>query len=63
MNEDLLFDVKEDPEKSPPLSPRTVANRQNVVRESLEWGRLEFPQGCNLDYLSHYMNHQVNWTK
>lgn len=63
MNEDILTDVNGNEGNSPPLSPSIVAYRANVVRESLELGVKEFPEGCNLGYLSHYINHDVNWSK
>lgn len=63
MNEDLLEDEKGVQPVSPPLSPRTVEIREAVVRESFNLGQEEFPEGCNLDYISHYTNHSVNWIK
>lgn len=37
--------------------------REAVVRKSFNLGQEEFPEGCNLDYISHYTNHAVNWIK
>lgn len=63
MNEDILEDVGEVPQESPLLSPQILAHQATIVRESFELGRDEFPEGCHLDYVSHYMNHAVNWKK
>lgn len=61
--EDVLLDVEETVRESPPLSPGTQAYRESVLRESLELGREEFPEGCNPGYISHYINHNVNLKK
>lgn len=43
MNEDeCLPDLEAVPPEPVPLSPRTVAYREQVVRESLDLGKLEF---------------------
>lgn len=63
MNGDILPDVFEGPRESPPLSTQTIAYRENVMRESLELGKSEFLEGRNFNYVSHRMNHAVNWIK
>lgn len=63
MNENLLEDEEEVHPVSPPLSPRTVASREAVVRESFDLGQEEFLEGCHLNYICHYINHLVNWVK
>lgn len=64
MNEEDVFpDLGEVARGSPPLSPKTLAYRENVARESFDLGREEFLEGCNLDYISHYSNHTVNLEK
>lgn len=61
--EEVLPDVSKIPFDSPPLSPETLARRENLVRESFTLGRLEFPEGCNLDYISYYANRSVDLKK
>ncbi|XP_074366918.1 uncharacterized protein LOC141707587 [Apium graveolens] len=64
MNEAELFSGVEVASKvSPPLSHRTLEFRERVLRESLEIGRLEFPRGSSLDYISHFSNHRLNMAK
>lgn len=61
MNEDeVLPEVGSVPREIEPLSPRTLEFRQNVITESLNLGREAFPQGCHLDYISHFTNHSVD---
>lgn len=59
----MFPDVSKVPRKSPPLSPETLACRENVVCESFALGRLEFPEGCNLDYISYYTNRSIDLRK
>lgn len=47
----------------PSLSPRTLAAREVFVRESFDLGREELLEGCHLNYISHYVNHSMDWTK
>lgn len=61
--EEILPDVPKIPRDPPPLSPETLARRDNVVRESFKLGRSEFPEGCNLDYISYYSNRFVDLKK
>lgn len=50
--EDVMLDLGEIARGSPPLSPQTVAYRENIVRESFDLGRKEFREGSNLNYMS-----------
>lgn len=64
MNEEgVLPEMGNIPREPEPLSPQTLEFRQRVVIESLNLGREEFPQGCPLDYISHFTNHVVDRNK
>ncbi|XP_074374033.1 uncharacterized protein LOC141714411 [Apium graveolens] len=64
MNEkDFFLDVEVVSKTSPPMSHLTVTFKENVLRDSLELGRIEFPHGSSLDYISRYSNHKLDMLK
>lgn len=59
----LLSSIQESPAAHVSMSPRTLATRENIVRECTVLGRLKFPRGCNLDHISYFSNHSLDVAK
>lgn len=51
--DDLLPEHLGNPPAPPPLSPKTVSEREKMLREGLELGKVEFSKKPNMDYVSH----------
>lgn len=55
MNEEKVFlEIDKVNRKSPSLSSKTRIYREKVLRESFDLGREEFPERCNLGYISYH---------
>lgn len=64
MDEEEIFpDIPKVPQDPPHLSPEMLARRDDVAWKSFNLSRLEFPEGCNLDYISYYSNHAIDLKK
>lgn len=62
-SDELFSDVPKPPPIPTPMSPRTLAERENVVRECTELCRQEFPRGCHLDHVSYFSNRSIGSDK